>query len=285
MPVTLRYDSVPALRHPVRLARTMLADLRASRELGWRLFLRDLKARYRASILGYLWVLLPPLVVTATFLLLQKARIMNPGELPVPYPLYILAGTTFWQLFADAAQAPMRIANQSKGMLVKINFPREALVLAAALECLFTFAIRMAILYACLPLFDLPSGSFDAGLLAAPLAAAGLLIAGLALGVLLTPFGILFQDFSQGVPLALSLWLIATPVAYVGDSTRGFLATVNRYNPLSSLVDWPRSLVLPLESDAQLACLGITGGTFLLGLLAWALFRISLPHLIARIGS
>ncbi len=103
--------------------------------------------------------------------------------------------------------------------------------------------------------------------------------------MLLTPFGILFQDFSQGVPLALSLWLIATPVAYVGDSNRGFLATVNQFNPLSHLVDWPRSLVLPLESSAQLSCLAITGTTFLLALVAWILFRISIPHIIARIGS
>lgn len=285
MAAPIRYNSVPALRQPSQFVRSMITDLVASRELGWRLFLRDLKAKYRASILGYLWLLLPPLVVTATFLLLQKAKVMNPGDLPVSYPLYILAGSTFWQLFADAAQTPMRLVNQSKSMLVKINFPREALIMAAALECLFSFCIRIAILYAYLPIFDLPPDTMGAGLFLAPISALGLLVAGLALGVLLTPFSILFQDFSQGVPLLLSLWLMATPVAYAASPSNGLLSTINRFNPISSLVELPRSLALNLETTALNACLVTTCFTLLLTLIAWALFRIALPHLISRIGS
>lgn len=279
---TTRYNAEPALRRPAQMVRDMAADLRASRELGWRLFLRDLKAKYRASLLGYVWVVLPPLAVTATFLLLQQAKVMNVGELPVPYALYVLAGTTFWQLFADAVQAPLKIVSQSKSMLVKINFPREALILAAALESLFTFAIRLTILCLCLPFFGL---ALDPGLLAMPVAVVGLLVSGLAIGVLLTPFGILFQDFSQGLPLALSVWLIATPIAYPASQASGFLQTINKLNPLTPLIDWPRSLFLPIDSSASSAALALTAVMLGIALLAWILFRIALPHIIARIGS
>ena len=284
MPAT-RYNARPALRHPGQFARAALRDLRASRELAWRLFLRDLKARYRASILGYIWIILPPLAVTATFLLLQKAKLMNVGELGVPYALYILAGTTFWQLFADAVQAPLRIVNQSKAMLVKINFPRESLVLAAAYETLFTFAIRFAILLACLPLFQIPIAEALAGALLTPLAAAGLLAAGLALGVLLLPLGVLFQDFAQGLPLFLSVWLIATPVAYPSRPDSGLLFSLNRYNPVTHLLEWPRSLLLPIEPTHPTYWLLISLSTLALAALAWTLFRISLPHIVARLGS
>ena len=279
------YNAKPALRHPGAFIKQMLADLNAARELAWRLFLRDLKAKYRASILGYLWIVLPPLAVTATFLLLQNAKVINVGDLGVPYALYMLAGTTFWQLFADAAQAPLRLVSQSKGMLVKINFPREALVLAAAYETLFTFAIRFALLLCCLPFFGQPLANALPAALLAPFAAIGLLMAGLALGVLLTPFGILFQDFSQGLPLFLSVWLIATPIAYPSNPDAGLLYQLNTFNPLSALIDWPRSLALPLEAHNPSAALAITLATFALGFFAWVLFRISLPHLIARIGS
>lgn len=282
---TIRYTALPALRQPSEFVRSAFRDLAASKELAWRLFLRDLKAKYRASILGYVWLLLPPVAVTATFLLLQSAKVMNVGELGVPYALYMLAGTTFWQLFADAMQAPLRIVNQSKTMLVKINFPRESLVLAAAYETVFSFIIRFAILLCCLPAFGVSLTTAFPGVLLVPIAAIGLLAAGLSIGVLLTPFGILFQDFSQGLPLVLSVWLIATPIAYASNPGSGILYTINHYNPLTYLVDWPRALILPLESSSQTTCFIISFATLAIAAIAWTLFRIALPHIVARIGS
>ncbi|MCH6256971.1 ABC transporter permease [Puniceicoccaceae bacterium K14] len=282
---TIKYDSTPALRHPLRLLYSMWTDLLASRDLAWRLFIRDLKARHRASILGYLWILLPPLAITGTFLLLQKAKVMNVGELPVPYPLYVITGTTFWQLFADAVQSPLKIVNQSKSMLVKINFPREALILTAAMETLFTFAVRISILAICLLLFHTHPSTLNSNLILLPIAITGILIVGLSIGVLLTPFGVLFQDFSQGIPLALSAWLIATPIAYPASQASGLLSQINQYNPLSSLIDWPRSLILSIDSSSQFFCITITAISIALATIAWGLFRIALPHVISRIGS
>lgn len=284
MPNAIRYDASPALRDPRRLANQMIHDLAAARELAWRLFVRDLKAKYRASILGYLWVLLPPLAVTATFLLLQQAKLMNVGELPVPYALYVLAGSTFWQLFADSVQAPLKIVSQSKGMLTKINFPRESLILAGAMDALFTFVIRSGLLLASFAYFDIKL-PMETNVLLLPIAAFGLLIVGLAIGVFVTPFGMLFQDFSQGLPLALSLWLIATPVAYVGENVSGAIAQINAYNPLTQLIEVARGILLS-QPNLNYAAWGYTISIAMFGgLISWLLFRVALPHIVARIGS
>ncbi len=284
MDAAIRYNSEPPIRRPVAFAAAMLRDLKAARELAWRLFLRDLKAKYRASILGYIWVVLPPLVVTATFMLLQNAKLMNVGELPAPYALYVLSGTTFWQLFADAVQGPLKIVSQSKGMLVKINFPRESLIMAGAMDALFTFAIRFILLLATFAYFE-TSLPLHSGLVLLPLAVIGMLVAGLAIGVLVTPLGTLFQDFSQGLPLALSLWLIATPIAYPASNVSGLITRINSLNPMTPLIEVPRNLLLSLPNPSYATWGAIIAIATAASVAAWLLFRISLPHIIARIGS
>lgn len=274
------YNAQPALARPVQFARGMWADLLAARELAWRLFLRDLKAKYRQSILGYFWVLFPPLALTGSFLLMQKSFLLNVGVMPVPYAIYALTGMVFWQTFADAVTTPLRIVSSSKSMLVKLNFPRESLILAGMLEVGFTFLVRVAILAVCLAIFGILPPS---AILALPLAFLGVLLAGTMIGVLLTPAGVLFQDFSQGLPLILSFALICTPVAYAhkGNTLMGLL---NTFNPATYLIDFGRGTLLATGLPWGPFTL-IVGATLLLLGMGWVLYRISLPHLIARIGS
>src|SRR5688572_9621685 len=92
------YSPESALRRPIHLLRDMFRDLSASRELAWRLFVRDTSARYRQSLLGYVWALLPPIFATITFVLLNQNGILQTSETPVPYPAYVLIGTLLWQV-------------------------------------------------------------------------------------------------------------------------------------------------------------------------------------------
>ena len=74
--------------------REMFRDLRASRELAWRLFVRDTSAQYRQSMLGYVWAFLPPLVASVPFIFLNSQGVVNIEGTPIPYPAYALIGTT-----------------------------------------------------------------------------------------------------------------------------------------------------------------------------------------------
>ena len=91
------YSPEPILHHPLILFREMWRDLLASRELAWRLFARNIKAMYRQTALGYAWAFLPPLMTTAIWVLIQRAKILSVGETNVPYPVYVLVGTIIWQ--------------------------------------------------------------------------------------------------------------------------------------------------------------------------------------------
>ena len=89
----------------------MVRDLVNSRELAWRLFVRDVSARFRQSILGYFWVFIPPLVASLPFIYLNAQGIVRIGDAPIPYAAYAIIGTTIWQVFADALKPHLRAIN------------------------------------------------------------------------------------------------------------------------------------------------------------------------------
>ena len=112
-----------------KLLRSMWSDLLASRELAWRLMVRNISAQYRQSLLGYTWAILPPVVTTAIWVFLNSQKVFNVGDAGMPYPVFVLTGTVLWQTFTDALNSPLKVVTESKAMLAKINFPREALIL------------------------------------------------------------------------------------------------------------------------------------------------------------
>ena len=138
LPVTV-YTAESPLRNPGRFAREMLRDLIGARELAWRLFIRDISAQYRQSILGYVWVFIPPLVASLPFIYLNSQGIVKIGDTPIPYAAYAIIGTTIWQVFADALNAPLKAINAARGMLARINLPREAILMSALAQVGLSF--------------------------------------------------------------------------------------------------------------------------------------------------
>ena len=269
------------MRHPGQLVRDMLADLAASWHIAWQLCLRDIKVRYRQSALGYIWAFLPPLVASLPFIILNKSGVFSAGSTEIPYAAYAMIGTTIWQLFADCVNAPIKIVNASKAMLVKINFPREAILLAAYGTVLFDFLIRCLILLAVFIIFNIaPTLSIwlvPAGLLA-------IVAFGSMVGILLTPIGVLYSDVSQSLALLLGFWMLLTPVVYP-PRQGGILGMLSEYNPISPLIITTRSWLIGSGDLPLQAFFIITAISLICLFLGWLLFRISLPHLIARLGS
>jgi hypothetical protein len=111
----------------------MVADLCASRELAWRLLVRDISALYRQTLGGYFWALFPPLVASGTFIVLNSSGIVNVEGLEVPYAVYVLLGTILWQVLVESILEPLKAVIESKPILARIDFPKEALILAIGL--------------------------------------------------------------------------------------------------------------------------------------------------------
>jgi lipopolysaccharide transport system permease protein len=274
------YTPEPLLRHPVVMLREIAADVWAGRELAWRLFLRDLRAGYRQTLLGYIWAFLPPLVAAATFIFLQSQGITRIEVVGIPYAAFALMGTLLWQIFVDALTSPSASLGAAKAMLVKINFPREAVIVGGLYMVIFNALIRMLLIAAVMILWRIPVGPTLAFL---PVALLGLLAAGFALGLIITPVSALYGDAARAIPIVAGFWMLLTPVVYppqMGGIT-GWLAT---WNPVSPLIITARECL----TGQALTVLGpfflVTAGSLFVILLGLIGFRIAMPHLIERMG-
>jgi lipopolysaccharide transport system permease protein len=266
------YTPESPLRQPAKFVRDMIADLLASRELAWRLFLRDLSAQYRNSVLGYVWVFLPPLVASLPFVYLNSTGVVRMGETPIPYAAYAMVGTIIWQTFVDALNSPLRTLNAARSMLTRINFPREAILLSGLMQVGFTFLVRLVLLIAVFGAFALEPAA------TAPLFFVGMLSVvgtGFMIGLLLTPVGL---------PIASTFLMLLTPVLYPVPAS-GFGAIVSALNPLTPLVTTTRDWL----TTGHVAHLGgfilVSAVTVTFLVFGWVAYRLALPHLIARLGN
>jgi len=259
----------------------MLTDLLASRELAWRLFVRNTSARYRQTFLGYFWAVAPPIVATTLFVFLRRGGLFVTAETTVPYAVFLLAGMVLWQTFADAVTAPLRMVNQSKAMLTKINFPREALLLAGLAEVLFSFLIRAVPLVAVLAWYRVVPPPTA---LLAPLGLLALVGAGVAIGLALVPIAVLYQDVEQALGAALSLWIFVTPVLYPPPVNFPGTLTMT-LNPIGPVLDTVRAWLLTGHPGHLAGFAWVSLGTAVVLFASWLLYRLALPILIERMSA
>ena len=280
LPLTVYTPDSP-LRNPGRLIREMFSDLLASRELAWRLFVRDISAQYRKSILGYIWAFLPPLVTSLPFIFLNSQGVVSMGETPIPYAAYAMVGTIIWQVFVDALNSPLRTVTAAKPMLARINFPREAILLSGLGQVLLNFLIRFVLLVGIFFWYEI---SPPATAMLSLLGISALIIVGFVLGIMLTPIGILFSDVQQALPVFTLFLLFITPVLYAPPTT-GFAAQVAGLNPLTPLVLATRDWLTLGTTVYVLPFVIVSTVALTLLFLGWMIYRLALPHLIVRIGN
>jgi lipopolysaccharide transport system permease protein len=274
------YSPQPLLSNPLAMFGEMLADLWNGRELAWRLFVRDVSAQYRQSYLGYVWAILPPMVSSLTFVFLNSQGLFSTGKTVLPYAAFAMIGTLLWQVFVDALNAPVNALQSSKSMLAKINFPRESVLVAGLGMVLFNFLVRLVLLIGVLVSFHVKP---DAGLLFFPLAVLALILCGTACGLAVAPLGALYGDIGKAIPLLTSFWMLLTPVVYPARTTglAGWLAT---WNPVSPLILVARHSLTGAPVDQMMPFFFVMGASTLVLILGWIGFRITMPHLIARMG-
>ena len=258
----------------------MFRDLRASRELAWRLFIRDISAQYRQSILGYVWAFLPPLVASLPFVFLNSQGVIGIQGTTIPYPAYALIGTIIWQVFADALNSPLKTVVAAKSMLVRINLPREAILLSGLGQVVFSFLIRLVLLTMLFIWFKIVP---PATVVLFPIGIIALILVGFTLGVVLTPVGLLYNDVQQILPIATTFLMLLTPVVYPPPRT-GLAAIVAAWNPLSPLIIVTREW-MTIGNGPDIAPFAlVTALAMLLLFTGWMMYRLALPHVIARLG-
>ncbi len=275
------YTPESSLANPIRMLRDMFHDLLASRELAWRLAVRDMSAMYRQSFLGLLWALILPLANTVVWIFLSSSGIVSVGDTDLPYPVYVFAGTMLWAIFMDAVNSPLQVNTAAKGMLAKINFPREALVLAGIYQSLFNASIKIVLLIVGLAIMGIYPGW---SIVLFPIGLLSLIMVGTMIGLMFTPVGLLYTDIGRGLPLLMQFLMYLTPVVFPIPKA-GWSALVFEANPLTPLIMTTRQWLTGMPTDQLGYFMLVNGVTLLLLLVFWAIYRLAMPILIERMSA
>lgn len=267
------------LKSGIKIWAEMLQELIRSRELIWRLFIRDFLAKYKQTVLGIIWAVIMPLLMVGTFVFLNRVGVMNVGKTNVPYPVFALLGLTIWQLFATGLTACTNSILQGGNMVVKINFPKECLVIAALAQAIFEFLVRIGLLVIVFAIYKvIPSWTT----LLLPLALVPLLLLTLGLGFLLSLLNVLMRDIAYIVTLMTTFLLFLTPVLY-SPPKESFFVTLNVYNPLSALVTGARELVILGYMKEPFQFLGASVISLIIFLISWRVFHLVETRMAERV--
>lgn len=229
-----------------RSSRHYWSDLWRYRELLGFLAWRDIKVRYKQTVLGVVWALLQPLVTMGIFSFVF-GTLAGMGRGDRTYPLMVMAGLLPWQLFSASLNGASGSLISNTHLISKVYFPRLVVPLSALGVALVDFAVVLLLYLAMAVYFRVVPGW---SCLLLPLFVAGTLLVALGAGLWLTALTVRFRDFRYIVPFMLQVGLFLSPIGFrteVVPRWRDLLAL----NPMTGLIDAFRWCLLGGEFPAQ----------------------------------
>lgn len=216
-------------------------ELWQHRELLYFLAWRDVKVRYKQTLLGAAWAMLQPALMMVVFtLVLDRLAHLPSGD--VPYPLFVYAGLVAWSFFATAVGNAAQSVVSAERLVSKVYFPRLAIPLGAIAAALVDFALASVVLLLLMIYYQHPVGWT---VLLAPVAVLLLLLASIAFGVVLAALNVAYRDVRYALPFLLQLWLFATPSIYLNTAVNQ-QPSILAVNPLDGVIAFFRAAVLGL---------------------------------------
>lgn len=264
-----------------KLLKASIQDIYASRFLAKQLAVRDIKAQYRQSYLGIVWAFITPLTTAFVWIFLNLTGTIQLTDTGIPYPVYAFAGTLIWSIIIEAINSPMTSTNSARGILSKINFPKEALLVSGIYKLIFNSSIKIMLLLVFLGVFGV---GYHVTLLLFPFAMIGAMLFGTTIGLFITPIGMLYNDISKIISLFFSFLMYATPVVYAIPK-EGMMKTIMELNPLTPLIVITRDLIVGLEPQYLTYYFGILLTCTPLLLVGLVFYRISIPILVERMSA
>jgi len=224
----------------ISIFRQIFFELKQNRWLTYQLFKRDFVSSYKQSFLGVLWAIILPLFTIAIFIGLNRSGILNIGDIGAPYSIYALLGMAFWQFFSTGLVACSNSLVNAGPMILKINFSKKSLVIAAAGKAIVPFIIQ--IIMVCILFVGYGRTPSILGLLV-PVFIIPLILFTIGLGFFASLLNGVMRDIGNIISILLTFLMLFTPVLYAKPRI-GMLATLTKYNPLYYLVSTPRDLLL-----------------------------------------
>jgi len=242
-----------------------LRDLWQYRELLYFLTWRDVKVRYKQTVIGFLWAIIQPFLKMVVFSIIfgTLAKMDSEG---FPYPIFLYAALLPWQFFASSVSRSGESVVASANLIRKVYFPRLIIPIASVGACLVDFAISFIILIILMFYYNItPTVST---FMVLPLVLATIFTA-LGVGTLISALNVAYRDFRHIVPFFVQIWMFLTPVVYatriIPESWRWLILL----NPMTGIIDAYRSAILgkSFEWGSLGISMGIAVVIFLCGLM------------------
>ncbi len=187
-----------------------LASVWEYRELAYYMVWRDIKVRYKQTVLGVGWALIQPLASMVVFTVVFGRLAQLPSE-GIPYPLFTMAALLPWQLFANAFTGAANSVASNASVITKVYFPRLIVPLSAVAATLVDFAVAFLLLAGLMIWYGVP---FGPNVIFLPIFALVALLTALAAGLWSAALNVKYRDVRYVLPYLLQLWLFVSPVAY-----------------------------------------------------------------------
>ena len=223
-----------------------LHDLWRYRELLYFLIWRDIKIRYKQTLLGAGWAIIQPLFAMLLFTLFfgRLARIPSDG---VPYPLFAYAGLLPWTFFANALTNSGNSLVGSSSLITKVYFPRVIIPAAAVLAGLLDFVIAFLLLVPMLIYYRI---AVTWNLLLLPVFICLAIFLALGVGMWLAALNVKYRDIRYALPFLIQLWLFASPVIYPVSIMPERWRWVLALNPMTGIIEGFRASLFGGKLDA-----------------------------------
>lgn len=270
----------PAVTQPAKPSGKLLTVIEASRswqlvnvrelwifrELIYFLAWRDVKVRYKQTVLGAAWAVLQPALMMVVFSIVFGRMAKLPAGPGVEYPVFVLAGLLPWTFFSTAISSAANSVVGSERLITKIYFPRLAIPFASVAVALVDFLVACGLLALVMAYYRVAP---TPQILLMPVILAIILLAALGLGTLLAALNVAYRDFRYVVPFLVQIGMFATPTIYMqpsGNEGR-WIRTLLVANPMTGLIAGFRACVLggsvPWESVVPAAAVAVV--LFLIG--------------------
>lgn len=231
-----------------------LKELWLYRGLVRALAMRDIRVRYKQTVLGAAWAIIQPVTTMVVFTLVfgRMAKIPSEGY---PYPIFVYAGLLPWTFFATTLSISGNSLVSSAQLVTKVYFPRLALPISSIGSGLLNFVVSMMVLLLLMVYYGV---EWTSHLLAVPLLLVGVTTTIVGVGAWLAALTVSYRDFRFVIPFLIQTWMFATPVIYPAELVPESWQWLLRLNPMTGFVDGFRSAFLGKPFDW-----GVVGAAFL----------------------
>ena len=253
-PITVRIEP------PHKWLELRLADVRGYRELLYFFVWRDVKVRYKQTVIGIAWVVLQPLLSMGVYTIFfgRLAKLPSDG---LPYPVFYFAALVPWTYFASALQNATNVVVENQRVITKVYFPRLILPLSSVVSGLVDFSVAFIVLILMTLSFRFTPG---AAMLWLPVFILLAIATALGIGLWLSALNALYRDVRYVTPFLVQFWMLASPVAYPSSLVPAKWRWLYGLNPMAGVIEGFRWALTGHGQSPGALLLASTGAVLLL---------------------